>query len=109
MPDKAVYKMFDACTNADLRQIIGDVQRKKIYSKLWEEVDEQERKGKRSRDSQMTYLNRCDLLLILYGMLVEEITRIDDTPLEDLPTLINEDWSCPQLLERIKWRLSNAI
>jgi hypothetical protein len=42
-------------------------------------------------------------------MLVEEITRIDDTPLEDLPTLINEDWSCPQLLERIKWRLSNAI
>jgi hypothetical protein len=99
-----IYKMFDGLSNKELRMLIVDV-RSKVLKGLLEEVFDQERSGHASRESQYKFLNRLDLLYIIYGLLAPEIRLIDETPMDDVPLLINHEWSCPQLTERVKRRL----
>lgn len=55
--------------------------------------------------SQIRRLNKYDLIQIIYAILMPEIKRIDEAPLDELPLLLNEKWTTPELIERIKDRL----
>ena len=46
-------------------------------------------------------LNRKDLVKLLYAMLIPERLKIDQTSLDELPLLVNEEWSVPELKERV--------
>lgn len=58
-----------------------------------------------SSTSQIRRLNRMDLIQILYSILMPEINKIDEASLDELPLLLNEKWTVPELVERIKDRL----
>jgi hypothetical protein len=108
MADTNVYKMFDALTNYDLKNLIQDFRNKLFSDTIKDEIWEQQRPGHQRRESQYRFLNRMDLLIIIYGFIKEEIKRIDEAPLDQVPLLINEEWPCPQLTERVKRRLMHA-
>lgn len=101
---------FIELSNWELRNLIEEHFGKLPHS-IYDEIDEQDvrRGGAETRGSQMHFLNRYDLLRIIYSLKTSEINRIDNTPIEDVPLLLNEQWSCPQLTERVKWRLANGI
>lgn len=102
------YLMFDATTNEELREMVQDLAKKIAGDNLIIEIISQERKGHPSKGNQLMFLNRLDLLNYLYGWLLPEIRQIDGASKEELPLLINKEWSCPQLHERILWRLRNV-
>lgn len=106
MPEEA-FKMFDEFSNFELRRLARDLV-DTIPENLRTEIWAQERKGHESHGTQFRFLNRLDLLYIIYGYLKEEIKRIDETPLDQVPLLINEKWSCPLLKERVLRRLKIA-
>ena len=98
------YKMFDATSNFELRQLARDLPwTAPEYIK--DELSVQERNGHESHGSQIRFLNRIDLLHFIYGWILPEIQRIDRASKEELPLLINETWSCLQLHERVLHRL----
>ena len=101
------YKMFDATTNFELRRIAMDLPYT-APSYIRDEIAIQERNGHESHGSQIRFLNRVDLLHYIYGWILPEIRRIDGASKEELPLLVNEPWSCPQLRERVLWRLKNV-
>jgi len=106
MPDET-FKMFDAVSNFELR-LLARTLIQKLPDNISTEIYRQERNGHESQGSQFRFLNRLDLLNIIYGYLMPEIKRIDETPLDDLPTLINVEWSCSKLTARVNWRLAHA-
>lgn len=106
--EKETYKMFDALTNFELWRLalkLNDTLPENLRTEIWA----QERKGHESRGSQFKFLNRLDLLNIIYGYIKEEIRYIDEAPLNKVPLLLfNNDWSVPQLKERLSRRMKLA-
>jgi hypothetical protein len=104
------HMMFLNVSNKDLIVLLKTLFFFNLNAKLIEEIEEQHerRGGAEIRNEHFNKMTRDDLLRIIYTIIAPEINRIDNTPLEDLGLLLNETWSCPQLTERIKWRLENA-
>lgn len=102
------YLMFHALTNFELRRMARDLPYKVAGDTLIKEITSQERPGHHSSGNQIRFLNRADLLCYIYGWLLPEIRLIDGASKEELPLLINKEWSCPQLHERVLWRLRNV-
>jgi hypothetical protein len=84
-----------------LKQTITETRCTEIYEQT------ARRGGPLPRSDHFEDLTREALLKLIYAILAPELERIDNAPVNDLPLLINETWSCPQLTERVKWRLSN--
>lgn len=92
-------KIFD---NNAVRKDKGDVT--EIYSEM------AEHEIRLSSTSQIKRLNRMDLIQILYAILMPEIKRIDEASVDELPLLLNENWTVPQLKERLldRFRSTNT-
>jgi len=103
-----VFEMFRERTNFELRHLALDLLHKRIPDHLHKEIFKHE-KGRGSDSNQFKKLNKIDLLKIIYISLMPEIKRIDTTPLEDVPLLINEEWPVPELKERVRRRLEHGI
>jgi hypothetical protein len=103
-----VFEMFKERTNFELRHLALDLLNKKIPDPLYNEIFKHE-KGRGSDSTQFKRLNKTDLLKIIYISLLPEITRIDTSPLEEVPLLLNEEWSVPELKERVRRRLEYVI
>jgi hypothetical protein len=105
------YLMFGSYTLFGLRRAFEDVRSKKLRDGYLiddaEAVEELE--SNRASGSQVHFLNRYDLLGILYAELKDEIDRIDRTPFNDLALLISVEWSHPEVMRRLMWRLENNI
>ena len=59
--------------------------------------------------TQIRFMNRYDLLTVIYIVLKDEIDKIDHTPYNDLALLINDEWSHPEVKRRLMWRLENNV
>lgn len=99
--------LFKKMTNLELYYIIRNLETKLPRYLIQELRDQKEKGGKRSHGNQYHFLNRADRLMIIYMALAPEMQRIDSAPMDQLPLLINEEWSCPQMKERVLWRLRN--
>lgn len=97
--------MFINKTNYELRQLLYALLHVKLRGSLYDEVYEHERMGHKRKDSQISFLNRIDLVQFLYAILLPEIKLIDDTPLNDIPKLLNHHWSCQELKDRVLERM----
>jgi hypothetical protein len=62
-----------------------------------------------SSSSGMTFLNRRDLLKLLYTTLYPELILIDNTPVENLALLINYPWSIQELKTRYENRMRGDL
>lgn len=101
------YMMFIEDSNNQLIDLINKMFERKLSSNMLDEIDEQQvrRGGAETRSSHTSTLTREDLLKIIYAIISDEIQRINGASIEDLPLLINKEWSCPQLKERVLHRL----
>jgi hypothetical protein len=94
-------KIFSKDTNFDLQQLLINLIRQRVNNEnnLYGEVSAHETRV--SSTSNYTLLNKPDLLKLIYAIIYPEIRQIDDAPIENLPLMINNQWSCPQLKERL--------
>jgi len=101
------YMMFIDCSHKDLVNLLHKLIEKKLSSNMLDEIDEQGIRvgGPEIRTVLFYELTRDDLLKVIYSLIADEIRKIDEASMEDLPLLINEEWSCPQLKERLLYRL----
>jgi hypothetical protein len=101
------YMMFIDCSHKDLVNLLHKLIEKKLSSNIRDEIDEQGIRigGPETRTVQFSKLTRDDLLKVIYSIISDEIQRIDGASIEDLLLLINEEWVCPQLKERLLCRL----
>lgn len=104
--------MFKALDNYALLQLLRSIQDKKLgiipdvgipEGALYDEVCTHEKRM--SSSSHHNKLNRLDLVSLIYAILYSEIKEIDDCPIDNLPTLMNKEWSCPQLQDRVLSRM----
>lgn len=104
--------MFKALDNWGILQLLRSIQDKKLgiipdvgisEGALYNEVCTHEKRM--SSVSHLNKLNRLDLVSLLYAMLYHEIKEIDSCPKDDLPTLMNKEWSCTQLHDRLLSRM----
>lgn len=105
------YLMFGTYTLLGLKRTCNDVLSKKLREgHLGDDVAAvEELNSQTSRGSQFRFLNRYDVLSILYASLKDEVDKIDNTPFKDLPLLTNVEWSHPEVKRRLLWRLENNI
>lgn len=98
-------KMFGKETNWDLKQLLLNLIRQRVNNNnnLYGEVSAHETRI--SSTSNYNMLNKHDLLQLIYAIIYPEIKLIDESNLENLPLLINNQWSCPQLQERLLNRM----
>ena len=112
MEGHPAFKMFGHLSNRQLIELMDNILYHKIKDAkpndalLLELFDHDPGK---SKSSQYRHLNKLDILKIIYVVILPEILRIDSTPLDQLPLLINETWTCKELENRLKWRLINGI
>jgi len=104
------HMMFLSVSADNLIRLLRNLLKDTIPTTRVNEIYEQtaRRGGPLPRSDHFEDLTREALLKLIYAILAPELERIDNAKIEDLPLLINETWSCPELLARIKWRLSNA-
>lgn len=98
-------KIFGKDTNWDLQQLLLNLIRQRVNNEnnLYGEVSAHETRV--SSTSNYNMLNKHDLLKLIYAIIYPEIKMIDESPIEDLPLMINNQWSCPQLKERLLNRM----
>jgi hypothetical protein len=100
-----IKPMFKHLTNKKLitllRELIHDTVEKS--KDLYTEVQADLKYNPQS--SGMYFLNRGDLLNIIYTILSPEIILIDNYPVDKLPLLINHPWSIPELKTRYENRM----
>jgi hypothetical protein len=121
------YLMFQGVSNWDLIALIRNIRRNKLgtykgihidrrgdllptdgvgaHESILMEIELQEHA--KVRESQFKFLNRSDLLDIIYMAIIDEIKVIDEAPYEKLDALKYRQWSCPQLVERIEHRIKS--
>lgn len=106
-----IETMFQNKTNSQLRNIIGALFSNRIEdnnsNSLFDEINNDPKSM--SSSSGMSFLNRRDLLQLLYTILYPEIILIDSTPVEDLPKLINYTWSIMELKTRYENRMRGDL
>lgn len=106
-----IETMFQNKTNSQLRNIIGALFSNRIEdnnsNSLFDEINNDPKSM--SSSSGMSFLNRRDLLQLLYTILYPEIILIDSTPVEDLPKLINYTWSITELKTRYENRMRGDL
>ena len=83
--------LFSECSNTELRHLIDNLFQKRVPTPFIDEMilAAKAKKRKKTRGSQMRFLNREDLLAIVYNIVAPEVTEIDNCPEHDLPKLIN--------------------
>ena len=101
------YLMFKGISNWDLISVIRFIRRNKLntHESIYKEIELQEHK--KVRESQFKFLNRSDLLDLIYMAIIDEIKLIDETPYEKLDAIRYRQWSCSQLVERIEHRIKS--
>lgn len=98
-------KIFSKSTNWDLRQLLDKLIRQRVNNDngLYGEVSAHETRI--SGSSNYNMLNKPDLLKLIYAIIYPEIKLIDESPMENLPLMMNNEWSCPELKERLLNRM----
>jgi len=96
-------KIFSKDTNFDLLQLLKKLIDQRVNNNLYGEVTSHE--TRLSGSSFYHMLNKHDLLMLIYAIISPEIKQIDDAKPEELPLMINNVWSCPQLKERLLNRM----
>jgi len=107
MSESKFTPLFSYYTNKKLIELLHNIPRKKCEGYLWDEIYAHETRP--SKESQFKFLNKLDLVKTLYACLIDEIKEIDDTPLEDVPKLLNREWSIPELKDRVNFRMKEGI
>jgi hypothetical protein len=106
-----IEAMFRQFTNDQLLKKIGTIFSERIGDNsdntLFEEINTDPKNL--SSSSGMKFLNRRDLLQLLYTILYPEIILIDTTPVEDIPKLINYPWSITELKTRYENRMRGDL
>jgi hypothetical protein len=106
-----IKPMFQHLTNAQLKTRIRDIFSRRIEDNsdntLFEELNMDTKTI--SSSSGMSFLNRRDLLKLLYTIIYPEIILIDNTPAENLALYINYPWSIPELKTRYNNRLRGDL
>lgn len=106
-----MYEMFKGKTNKYLRELLFDLMEARIRKPIQggDIMSEIMPQCKRSVSSQISLLNRFDLLKIIYCILQPDITKIDTAPIQEIPLLLKEDYRCEELTERVKRRLKDGV
>lgn len=101
------YMMFGGISNQDLISLLRSLIRLKLntHTDAFVELDQHEHP--RTKGSQFRFLNRSDLLELIYSILIAEIKLIDETPYDKLEALRHRLWSCSQLVDRIEYRITH--
>jgi hypothetical protein len=103
--------MFQHYTNIQLRKLIKTISHNRIGDNTNNPLFNETRLDPKnsSCSSGMWFLNRGDLLELLYTILYPEIILIDNTPAENLALYINYPWSIPELKTRYNNRMRGDI
>jgi len=103
-----IKPMFEKRSNKSIIELLKDLLAARLKEPMEEGtlIDEVVSDKKSvSCTTQMGWLNREDLLKFLYVIIYPEILLIDSASKEDLPKLINKNWSVPELKTRYMERM----
>jgi hypothetical protein len=103
------YIMFGGYDRTDLSRALKDILPLKLDTQRLGEVIVLEELIKEKSKSVLSTLSRSDLYFLLYALLLPEIRKIDDAPLNKLPKMVNEQWSHPELRNRLLWRIEHKV
>ena len=107
MADCDTYKMFGRHTNKSLLNLLNELIANRIRDtpENYRYTNEIKNHEANVSSTHLRLLNKSDLLSLIYSILYPEIIRIDNAKTQELPLMINEEWSCPELKERLNKRM----
>ena len=99
------FQMFKGRTIPELRDILRNILNSKLRSVSTISVELALQQHPKVKSCQWRFLNRTDLLELIYGLIAPEIEMIDTSPIYKLEGLKKQNWTCPQLVDRISYRI----